>query len=90
MTDICGIPRAILAEKKISEEQIYQIKEHYNLYQRLLTSKLTSTMIQCECGVQRSISDRYRCRKTKKHSKLVAANQSMQHSGDVNVCDKGC
>lgn len=87
---VCGIPKSILAEKQISDDEIIKIKESYNIYQRLLAQKLASTSVKCECGAVRSAGDRYRCRRTKKHALLVAANESMMNARQVYKVDEVC
>lgn len=79
-TEICGIPRVVFEKRGYTDEEVESARKGYNLYQQLLTYKNTHSIVICECGTSRSYTDRYRCRKTKKHKFLVSVYKSMQHS----------
>lgn len=80
---VCGIPREVLISRGLSDGDVINAREGYNIYQQLLTAKNLHNKVICECGRERSYIDRYRCRKTKKHKLLISINQSMQNPRDV-------
>ncbi len=77
MDSICGIPLELLKSRGLTEEDVIQARKGYDLYQQLIARRNTEKKVVCECGMIRSATDRYRCRKTKKHKFLVSLNEGM-------------
>lgn len=68
--EVCGIPRSVFESRNLTEDDIIQARKGYDLYQQLMARRNTDRKVVCECGSIRSATDRYRCRRTKKHKLL--------------------